>query len=113
MHNRRAKLRELEEAEGTIAVDVEHPQVVAVAGVVQHHLEMTAIAGRDNIERKLVSDKLADPMRLRARTKPASDKDGYDVRITIGPLPVSTRAAFMTFLLSLGSALSGSVPAFT
>src|SRR4051812_48695521 len=64
MHGGQAKLRETEEAEGPVAVDVEHPQVITVAGVVHHHLEMAAIAGRYRVEGKLVRDKLADPVRL-------------------------------------------------
>ena len=66
MHDRRTKLREPEEAEGTVAIDVEHPQVIAVARVVHHHLEMAAIAGCYDVERKLIGDELADPVRLRA-----------------------------------------------
>ena len=51
-------------AEGPVAVDVEHPQVIAVARVIHHHLEMAAIAGRYHIERKLVRNASADPVRL-------------------------------------------------
>jgi hypothetical protein len=47
MHEWRTQLGEPEEPEGPVAVDVEHPQVITVAGVVQHHLEMAAIAKAD------------------------------------------------------------------
>jgi hypothetical protein len=75
----------------------------SLSRVVHQHLEVAAIASRHGLQRKLVRDKLADLCAFRARNKPASDKDGYDVRITMGPLPANTRAAFMIFLVSVRS----------
>jgi hypothetical protein len=66
MHDRRTQLGKPEEPEGTVAVDVQHPQVIIIARIVQNDLEVTAIAGRHKIERQLVGDELADPVLLQA-----------------------------------------------
>ena len=84
----------MEQAEGTLTVEVEDAQIVGFVQIAKLDLEVVAIALLGEVQRDLVGDELSMPLAPSFSGSVGSVKEACEVRTTRGPLPANNKGGF-------------------